>query len=121
MTKYQIWDKKSKVITPIGEVLTPEEWINRYPMAALDEIDLVIAGGTINGAFCTEYTTMIDTYTKAGCDFSECVEKQDFLDAIEAFEEVMNTTDTTVVSTDERIASALEAQVMLSLDDVEDE
>ena len=121
MAKYQIWDKKSQVITPIGEVLSPEEWISRYPMAGVDGIDLVIAAGTINGAFCAEYTSLVDTYTKAGCDFTDCVEKEDFLEAIEVFEDLRMEEAASAVSTDERIASALEAQVMMSMDDVTEE
>lgn len=118
--RYQVWDKTSRVITPIGEVLSPEEWIARYPMAAVDGIKLVIAGGIINGAVCMEFSTMVDNYTSAGCDFSECVEDQDYLDAIEVFEDARSAAAASVISTDERIASALEAQVMLSLPDEEE-
>ena len=119
MKRYQIWDKKSNVITPIGEVLTPEQWINRYPMAGVDGIDLIIGGGTINGSVCMEYTQTKDMYEKMGCDFSSCETKQDVLDTIEGYEDEMNTPDPNYVSNEERIASALEAQVMMSLPDEE--
>lgn len=118
--RYQIWDKTSKVITPIGEVLTPEEWITRYPMAGLEGIKIVLAGGVINGAICMEFSTMVDNYINAGCDFSGCVEDQDYLDAMEAFEDAQKVAAASTISTQERIASALEAQVMLSLPDEED-
>ena len=118
--RYQIWDKTSNVITPVGEVLSPEEWIARYPMAAIDGIKLVLAGGIINGAVCMEFSTMVDNYTSAGCDFSSCVEDQDYLDTIEAFENAQNAAAASIISTEERIASALEAQVMLSLPDEEE-
>ena len=119
--RYQIWDEVSHVITPSGEVFTAEQWLNRYPMARLPEIKLVIAGGTINGAFCGEFSSMIDMYEKQGCDFSNCVEDQDYLDAIEAFEDYMNTPEeSTEPTTDERIAAALEAQVMLAMPDEEE-
>lgn len=118
--RYQIWDEVSTVITPSGEVFSAEEWMTRYPMAMLPEIKLVIAGGTINGAFCGEFSSMVDMYEKNGCDFSNCVEDQDYLDAIEAFEDWMNTpVESTEPSAEERIAAALEAQVMLSLPDEE--
>ena len=117
--KYKIWDKKTNIITPIGEVLTPEDWIKRYPMTGLDSIKTVIGGGVVNGTICMEFTGMVDMYRKMGCDFSECIHDQDYLDAIEAFE------DRPIVSiettTDERIAAALEAQVMMSLPDEEEE
>lgn len=121
MKRYQIWDKKSNVITPIGEVLTPEQWVQRYPMAGVDGIKLIIGGGTINGSVCMEYTQTVDTYEKMGCDFSECTTEQEVLDAIEAFEDEMNTPDESYVSTDERIAAALEAQVMMDMPDETEE
>lgn len=116
--RYQIWDEVSHVITPSGEVFTADEWMVRYPMAALPEIKLVIAGGTINGAFCGEFSSMVDMYEKMGCDFSNCVEDQDYLDAIEAFEDYVNTpVESNEPTVEERIAAALEAQVMLALPD----
>lgn len=121
MKRYQIWDKKSKVITPIGEVLTPEQWIERYPMAGMDDIKLIIGGGTINGSVCMEFTQTVDMYEKMGCDFSACTTDEEILDAIEAFEIAMNTVDTSVASTDERIAAALEAQLMMNMMDAEAE
>jgi len=124
--RYQIWDETSIVITPSGEVFTAEQWMNRYPMAMLPEIKLVIAGGTINGAFCGEFSSMVDTYEKMGCDFSACVEDQDFLDAIEAYEDAMNNpVDDGTISNEEltatslaSIAASLEYQNMLTLEDV---
>ena len=119
MKRYQIWAKKSNVITPIGEVLTPEQWIDRYPMAGVDGIDLIIGGGTINGSVCMEYTQTVDMFEKAGCDFSACTTKEEVLDVIEAFEDAQNEAAANSVSNEERIASALEAQVMMSLPDEE--
>lgn len=117
MSKYQIWDKKSNIITPIGEVLTPEQWISRYPMTGIDGIKTIIGGGVVNGTVCMEYTSTVEMYAKAGCDFSGCESDQDYLDAIETFEDTQNTQ--VAVSAEERIAAALEAQVMLSLPDEE--
>lgn len=116
MARYQIWNKKDNVITPIGEVLTPQQWIERYPMANV--VDLVIGGGTINGSVCMEYTQTIDTYRQMGCDFSKCVSKQDHLDAIEAFEDEQNT-PTSIVTDETRIADALEDLVVLNMPDAE--
>lgn len=116
--RYVIWDEVSQVITPIGEVLTAEQWMDRYPMARLDGLQLVVAGGQINGAFCGVYSEMIDMYERQGCDFSACTTQQEHLDAIEAFEDARNAKPMEP-STDERIAAALEAQVMMSMADVE--
>lgn len=119
MSRYQIWNKTDNVITPIGEVLTPEQWIERYPMATV--VDLVIGGGTINGNFCGEYTSMVDMYEHMGCDFSNCETKQDHLDAIEAFEDTQNQEyiENDKISDQTRIADALEDLVALNMPDVE--
>ena len=87
-SKYVVWDKTSDVLTPIGEVLTPEQWIARRPIAGV--VTTVVAGGTINGAFFGVYDEMIDIYERMGCDFSSCTTEQEHLDAIEAFEDMMN-------------------------------
>lgn len=113
--KYQIWDKKSNIITPIGEVLTPEQWVARYPMTGVDGIKTVIGGGVVNGTVCMEFTGFVENYKKAGCDFTECKTDQDILNTIEAFEDAINSVS--VVTAEERIAAALEAQVMMSLPD----
>ncbi len=118
MSKYVIWNKTDNVITPIGEVLTPAQWIERYPMANI--VDLVVGGGTINGSICAEYTSFKEMYEKMGCDFSECVTKQDCLDAIEAFEDEQNQPVETI-SDETRIADALEDLVVLNMPDVEEE
>lgn len=92
MTKrYVIWDKTSNVITPIGEVLTPEQWIARRPIAGV--VVTVVAGGTMNGAFFGVYDEMVDFYEKQGCDFSACTTEQEHLDAIEAYEDAVAKAD----------------------------
>lgn len=124
--KYQIWDKISDVITPTMEVFTPVQWAERYPAANIDGIDLVIAAGNINGAFCQEYTSFISFYEN-DVDFSQCETRQECIDLINEFEiqrqQAMNQQAQEAAntpSTDERIAAALEAQVMMSLSDSEE-
>ena len=119
MSRYAIWNKQDMVLTPIGEVLTPEQWIERYPIAGLETIKVVCAGGEINGTYFGTLGNLIEMYTNAGCDFSTCETDQQYLDAIEAFEDEMNK-PSTEPTTDERIAAALEYQVMTSLPDMED-
>ena len=85
--RYAIWNKKDPILTPIGEVLTAEQWIQRYPIAGIESITVICAGGEINGGFFGTLGQMVDMYTKAGCDFSACETAQDKLDAIEAFED----------------------------------
>lgn len=118
MNRYAIWDKESPIITPVGEVLSAEEWKARYPVAALPSITVVCGAGEINGAFFGTLGQMVQMYTAQGCDFSSCTTDEEKLEAIEAFEDTMNA-PSTEPSTDERIAAALEYQVMSSLPDAE--
>lgn len=118
MSRYAIWNKKDPILTPVGEVFTAEQWINRYPVAGIDTIKVVCGGGEINGEFFGTLGQMVELYTKSGCDFSACVTDQDKLDAIEAFEDAMNA-PSDEPSADERIAAALEYQIMASLPDDE--
>ena len=94
MTKrYAIWNKQDPIITPIGEVLSPEQWISRYPVAGLESITVVCAEGEINGAFFGTLGQMVQMYEAQGADFSVCETAEDKLAVIEAFEnaiQVMN-------------------------------
>lgn len=116
--RYAIWNKEDNVYTPSGEKFTAQQWIDRYPIAEIPSVKVVCAGGALNGAFFGILSEMIDLYTKAGCDFSECVEDQDYLDAIEAFEDEMNKPSDEATA-EERIAAALEYQNVMSMEDVE--
>lgn len=116
MAKYAIWNKEDPIITPIGEVLTAEQWIARYPVAGLDRITVVCSAGEINGGFFGTLGQMKQMYAGMGADFSNCANDEDILNVIEEFEDNQNTVDTTPTA-EERIAAALEYQVMASLPD----
>lgn len=109
MARYAIWNKTDAILTPIGEVLSAEQWIARYPIAGVSTIKVVCAGGEINGAFFGTLGSMVEMYEKQGCDFSACESDQDYLDAIEAFEDEMNKPSTEPTA-EERIAAAMEYQ-----------
>ena len=134
MKKYAIWNKTDPVLTPIGEVLTAEQWIARYPIAGIPSITVVCAGGEINGAFFGTLGQMVDMYTKQGCDFSACETAEDKLAAIEFFEdareaeraaqakaqaEATATNEDLTATSLASIAASMEYQNMLTLDDVE--
>lgn len=126
MKRYEIWNKKDTIITPIGEVLTAEQWIQRYPIAGLEHITVLCAAGEINGAFFGTLGQMVDMYTKMGCDFVDCITDEEKLELIEAFEDAKEAEAKAAkeaaaneISTDERIAAALEAQVLMSMPDEE--
>jgi len=121
MKRYAIWDKQSPIITPIGEVLTAEQWIQRYPVAGIESITVICSAGEINGGFFGTLGQMVQMYEAQGADFSACETAEEKLEVIEAFEDEMNTpvVDDTP-SAEERIAAALEYQVMSSLPDEEE-
>lgn len=134
MSRYAIWNKKDPILTPVGEVFTAEKWIERYPIAGIDSITVVCAGGEINGAFFGTLGQMVEMYTKEGCDFSYCVTAEEKLAKIEAFEDERNakaaeeariaaereaTNAELNASSLASIAAQLEFQNMMTLDDVE--
>lgn len=134
MSKYAIWNKQDAILTPIGEVLTAEQWIDRYPIAGVDSITVVCAAGEINGAYFGTLGQMVDLYTKAGCDFSACETADDKLIAIEAFEDAREAEAAEAAKREAEqqaaaaemnaeslatIAASMEFQNMMILDDVE--
>ena len=112
--KYAIWDKKTPIITPIGEVLSPEQWIGRYPVAGLESITVVCAAGEVNGAFFGTLGQMKQMYESAGVDFTHCDTNEAVLEAIEAFEDAQNSA-ASEPGAEELIAAALEYQNLLSM------
>ena len=136
MNKYAIWDKVSPVITPIGEVLTAEQWIARYPVAGVETITVVCAAGEINGAFFGTLGQMVHDASSQGCDFSACETAEEKLAAIEAFEaaKAAEAAEAAKVEAENAavqaemnaaalasIAASMEYQNMLTLDDVAEE
>lgn len=118
LKRYAIWNKQDPILTPVGRVFTAEEWMQRYPVARLENITVVCSAGEINGGYFGTLGQLVHTYESGGVDFSECKTDEEKLEVIEAFEESLNT-PTYEVSTEERIAAALEAQVMLAMPDEE--
>jgi hypothetical protein len=135
MSKYAIWNKKDPILTPVGEVLTAEKWIERYPIAGVERITVVCAGGEINGAFFGTLGQMVEMYTKQGCDFSACETAEDKIAAIEAFEDFKEAeaqaqaqaqAETEAANAElnasslASIAASMEYQNMLTLEDTEE-
>ena len=109
MKRYAIWDKVSPIITPSGKIYTAEEWMQKYPVAALDSITVVCSAGEINGGFFGTLGQIVQTYEAQGCDFSACTTAEEKLEVIEAFEDAMNTPSDEPTA-EERIAAAMEYQ-----------
>lgn len=129
MKKYAIWNKKDAVLTPIGEVLTADQWIKKYPIAGIDSITVICSAGEINGAYFGTLGQMVEMYARQGCDFSQCETEQDKLDKIEEFDDEKErlalarisepTNDELTTAALASIAASLEYQNMMTLDDVE--
>lgn len=124
MNRYQIWDKKSDIYT-IGREkdtgknhYTAEEWLERHSWAKNPDAKMIISSGIINGSVAMEFETTKQQYARMGCDFSACETDDDYLRAMEAFED--NPPGANDPTNEERIAAALEAQVMMALPDVEE-
>ena len=131
MNKYKIWNKQDNILTPIGEVLTAEQWIERYPIAGLENITVLCAAGEINGAFFGTLGSMVEMYEKEGVDFSDCLTDEDKLAAIETYiknqEQIQKEAYEMTISNEEltatslaSIAASLEYQNMITLDDIEE-
>lgn len=106
--RYAIWDKQTTIITPIYEILTPEQWMERYPAAAVPSVTVVCGAGEVNGSFFGTLGQMVQTYEAMGADFSACTTDEEKLDVIEAFEDAMNTPSGEPTA-EERQAVALES------------
>ena len=118
MKRYAIWDKQAPVIVPTGKVFTADQWKEKYPVAAMDSITVVCSAGEVNGGFFGTLGQMEKMYAAQGCDFSACTTAEEKLEAIEAFEDALNAS-AGGAGAEERIAAALEYQVMASLPDEE--
>lgn len=103
--KYKIWNKTDTLVTPIGEVLTSEQVIAKYPASAVDGIDFIICDSPISLGVFMEYTQTKANYKNIGVPITDTMTKQEVLDAISYFEENPVAPEPTA---DERIAAAME-------------
>lgn len=110
--RYQLWDKQSPVITPSGAQFTAQEWADRYPWSKLPGAQMIITTGLINGGAAMEYDATVEHYRKAGAAINDAMTPEEVLAAIEDFED--NPPGANEPAPEERIAAALEAQVMLA-------
>ena len=115
-------------------MFSAEQWIEKYPIAALDTITVVLAAGEINGALFATLGQMVERAQADGCDFSTCTTDEEKLLVIEAFEderakaaqEAAEREAAEKAAKEEAnltslasIAASMEYQNMLTLEDVE--
>lgn len=123
MARYKIWDKVSDIYTLGVDVngknrWTAEEYIRDIaPWASIPGIKVIIGGGVINGTVFMEFDATVEFYKKQGAAITDGMSDEEILAAIEAFEDMPPVDEE--VSAEERIAAALEYQVMASLPDEE--
>ncbi|HBK84442.1 MAG TPA: hypothetical protein DDZ53_00250 [Firmicutes bacterium] len=110
--KYKIWDGTDSLITPIGEVLTPAQIKERYPMAGISGMKFVICDSPISMGVFMEFTQTKEHYKNIGVTITDTMTDQEVLDAISYFEENPPEPEP---STEERMAAAMEFQNLLAL------
>jgi anti-anti-sigma regulatory factor len=108
--------------------------MDKYPIARLDTITIVLAAGEINGALFATLGQMVERAQADGCDFSTCNTNEEVLQTIEDFEdarakaaqEAAEKAAAEKAAQEEAnlaalasIAASMEYQNMLTLEDVE--
>ena len=124
---YKIWNKQDSIITPSGKIFTADEWMEKYPVAKLENIVVICATGDFNGAIFATLGQLIQEAENHGCDFSDCTTNQEKLDRYEEFEEtrVAEATANTIANEEltatslASIAASLDYQNMMTLEDEE--
>jgi hypothetical protein len=85
--RYKIWDKQEPIYTPVGEVFTAQQWLDKWPWAKLPNTKCVISAGPINGALMAEFSSFVEQYKKMGCPIDDAMTDEEILQAIEDFED----------------------------------
>lgn len=126
MKQYAIWNKKDNIIVPTGQIYSAEQWMEKYPVARLDNITVLCSAGEINGSFFGTLGQMVHSYENEGADFSKCTTDEEKLAVIEAFDDAKRLEATSRVSNEDltasslaSIAASMEYQNMLTLPDEE--
>lgn len=110
--KYKIWNKTDTLITPIGEVLTPEQVFARYPMSAIEGFKFVICNSPISLGVFMEFEQTKETYKGMGVPITDTMTDQEVLDAITYFEE---NPAPAAPTPEERLAAAVEFSNLMLL------
>ena len=105
--KYKIWNKQDSLVTPIGEVLTAEEVMNRYPASRIEDSKWIICDSFYSLGVFMEFTQTKEAYKALGVEITDDMTDQEVLDAISYFEENPPAPEP---SAEERIAAAMEYQ-----------
>ena len=129
MKRYAIWNKKDNITTPIGENLTPDEWIARHPMAK--NLTVLCHPSKVNGAYFGILDLEVARYEAEGCDFSSCTTDEEKVAVMEAFDDAREAKIANEIAEDKAnkavqadalasIAASLEYQNLMTLPDAEE-
>ena len=110
--RYKIWNKQETLVTPIGEVLTPQEVIEKYPMAAIEGMKFIICDAPISLGVFMEFIQTKEQYKGMGADITDDMTDQEVLDSITFFEQNPPEPEPTA---EDRMASAMEFQAMMTI------
>ena len=113
MAKYKIWDRETDLVTPIGEVLTPEQVFARYPASSLADMKYIICDAPISMGVFMEFEATKEHYKHLGVPITDDMTDQEVLDAITEFEQTPPPDPGPTA--EERIAASLEFQSMMML------
>lgn len=116
--KLKFWDKVEDIYTlgrdsKTGKShFTADEWADRYPWIKIPGAKMIINEGNINALVTMEFYGAKEQYKKMGANITDDMTDDEVLLAIEDFEN--NPPVSNEISSEERIAAALEAQVMMN-------
>lgn len=110
--RYQIWNKTDDIYVPTGQRFTAAQWLERYPWVGVPGAKMIITTGLINGGVAMEFGATVAQYKAMGATITDGMTDEEILAAIEDFED--NPPGANEPSNEERIAAALEAQVMMA-------
>ena len=110
--RYKIWNGQDNLVTPIGEVLTPAQVIERFPSAGIAGIKFIICDAPISMGVFMEFEATKQHYKQLGVPITPSMSDQEVLDAISEWEENPPAPEPTA---EERIAAALEYQNLLNM------
>lgn len=116
MAKYKIWDRETDLVTPIGEVLTPEQVFARHPASKLPNMKYIIYDAPISMGVFMEFEATKEHYKRLGVPITDDMTDQEVLDAISHWEENPPEPESTA---EERTAAMLEFMTMMMLPDNE--
>lgn len=110
--RYKIWNKQETLVTPIGELLTPEQVFERYPASKLEGFKFIVCDSPISMGVFMEFSQTKAMYAGMGVAITDTMTDQEVLDAISEFEENPPAPEP---SAEERMAAAMEFQSMMML------